>query len=126
MLTGAVATVWGYLGDKPEIRNSENGRPFVTASLAVNTGKDETSWYRISAFGRMGDRLVQCDKGTGVLISGRLKIETWEGRDGTTRTDVRINANEVHPLVDYEWDKEAYAAAGTARSSGGGSSEFGF
>ena len=103
MMSGSNVTHVGNLGDDPQVHTSQSGNPFVTGSLAVNTAKDKVSWYRITAFGKAGDMLAQCQKGSGVAIFGDQEIENWEGDDGNMRTTVRVIARKVIPLVNFEW-----------------------
>ena len=87
-------TAVGRLGKDPE--QKQTGDLLVTKfSLAVNTGKDETTWMDCAVFGNRGNVLVQyVSKGQQITISGRGKLDTYEKRDGTQGTSLQVIVNE--------------------------------
>jgi len=103
----------GYLGRDPEMRYLPNGTPVTNFSVASSrrwTNQDgsqgeETVWFRISAFGRLGETCNQyLQKGRAVLVEGRLRPDengnprTWTGQDGATRASFEVIAHTVRFL----------------------------
>lgn len=101
------ATIIGNLGGDPEMRYSQNGRPFTTFSVACSWNyttsegerREETQWFRVTAGGRLAEVCSQyLRKGSKVYIEGRLSSRTWEGADGQKRFGLDINAAEMQML----------------------------
>jgi len=103
----------GNLGRDPEMRYLPNGTPVTNFSVASNrrwTGQDgevkeETIWFRVSAFGRLAETCNQyLSKGRQVLVEGRLRPDerggprTWTGQDGTVRASFEVVAQVVRFL----------------------------
>ncbi len=97
----------GFLGEAPEVRFSQQGKPVGTFSVAVNeTWKDaqgsrqeRVEWFRIVCFGRLAEVCGQyLDKGRHVYIEGRLQTRKWSDREGDKRTTVEVVANQMRIL----------------------------
>ena len=96
--------VIGNLGTDPEMRYTPNGNAVTSFRLAVSrtyTPRDgerrqETEWFRIVAWNQQAESCNQfLQKGKRVYVEGRLKSDTWEGRDGQTRFTNEIVADRV-------------------------------
>ena len=101
----------GHLGRDPEMRYTPQGTPVTNFSVATNykwTGADgtpaeETTWFRVSAWGKLGEICNQyLSKGRQVLVEGRLRPDPetgaprlWTGNDGITRASFEVHANTV-------------------------------
>jgi single-strand DNA-binding protein len=71
-------------------------------SLAVSTwsketeGKGEPIWLRIVAFGKLAETVEKCvNKGSQVLVAGRLSVRDYTTKDGKERTAVEIIAQTI-------------------------------
>ncbi len=78
----------GHLGRDPEMRYLPNGQAVTSFSIASGrkyTGSDgqlvdETTWFRISVFGKQAEACNQyLKKGSSVLVEGRLKPDPATG-----------------------------------------------
>jgi single-strand DNA-binding protein len=95
----------GNLTRDPELRQLASGTSLCTLRVAVNESvKDRDS-------GQWGDRANYFDvtvwagqaescsrylqKGSGVIVQGRLRWEEWQAQDGTNRQTVKIVADRV-------------------------------
>lgn len=96
--------VIGNLGTDPEMRYTPNGKAVTDFRLAVSRGyttrdgerRQETEWFRIVAWNQQAESCNQyLQKGKKVYVEGRLKSDTWEGRDGQTRFTNEIIAERV-------------------------------
>jgi single-strand DNA-binding protein len=97
----------GYLGDAPEVRLSQQGKPVTTFSVAVNetwkgtqgAREERIEWFRIVCFGRLAEVCGQfLGKGRHVYIEGRLQTRRWEDRQGEKRTPVEVVASQMRIL----------------------------
>jgi single-strand DNA-binding protein len=101
------AIIIGNLGRDPEMRYTPTGKPVTTFSVACNRvyttaegeRREETEWFRISAWGRLAEISSQyLRKGSKVYVEGRIRTRTWEGQDGQKRTSVEIDASDLQML----------------------------
>jgi single-strand DNA-binding protein len=92
----------GRLGRDPEKRFSNNEKEISTFSIAVDTGFGDnktTEWLNITAFGKTAEFANKyLGKGRLVFVQGSLRIEKYEGKDGTEKTAVKIYANQIQGL----------------------------
>lgn len=79
----------GNLTRDPEKRVTPTGLTIVKLGLAVNRRfqtqageqKEEVTFVDIDAFGKQADIIAQyCQKGKGLLIEGRLRLDTWQDK----------------------------------------------
>lgn len=92
-------TLVGHLGRDPETRQAA-GKNVTEFSLAVSAGKrgaEVTTWYRVTAWDKLGDLCAQyLAKGRPVLVKGRgLRLREYTDRQGTARTSLEITADSV-------------------------------
>lgn len=100
-------TLIGNLGRDPEAKFTTSGKGVTSFSVACSrmyTGadgerKEETEWFRVSAWGKLGEICSQyLTKGSKVYIEGRLRTRTWEGQDGIKHADVEVVASDMQML----------------------------
>lgn len=85
----------GRLTKDPEQVATRGGTEMTTFSIAVDDGKDETSFYDCKAFGSTAENVARYKhKGDQVGVSGHLKQDRWE-KDGQKRSKVVIMADRV-------------------------------
>jgi single-strand DNA-binding protein len=108
--------------DAPEIRFSAQGTAVAKVRLAFNARKkdDQGNWVDGDSFfidgkvfgqhaQNLGDSL---DKGMEVVVSGRLKTERWETRDGEKRSGPSLLIDSIGPSLRY-------ATASVQKAQGG-------
>jgi single-strand DNA-binding protein len=97
----------GFLGEAPEVRFSQQGKPVGTFSVAVNENwkdaqgsrQERVEWFRIVCFGRLAEVCGEyLYKGRHVYIEGRLQTRKWSDREGDKRTTVEVVANQMRIL----------------------------
>lgn len=112
----------GNLGRDPEMRYTPSGKAVTNFSVASNrryttsNGQqvDETTWFNISAWGRMAEVCNQyLKKGRQVFVEGRLKPDPqtggpriWSGDDGQPRASYEVTALDVKFLGNRGDDVE--------------------
>lgn len=95
----------GVLGTQPELKVSERGKAVLTFRLASpqrKFDKDQnawvegnTNWYTVVAFGRLAENAADSlGKGDRVIVSGKLRIESWE-RNGKSGTAIEVLADSM-------------------------------
>lgn len=108
----------GRLRDKPVLRYlAKNERPVAHFDVATNEliydpSKNESrrraEWHRIIAWGKLAEFSSKyLNKGRQILIEGKLRSRTWEGRDGLKRRTTEIEARTIILLGKREEEIEA-------------------
>jgi single-strand DNA-binding protein len=99
-----LVTLSGRLGSDPKTAELENGT-VTSVSLATDesyskkdgTKVQQTEWHDLEIWGRQGEVLAQyTKKGSKLLITGRIKTNKWQSKDGETkrRTIIVVNSFE--------------------------------
>ena len=120
-------TICGNLTAPPEIRYTQSGAPvasFTVASTPRTFDKarnefvdGDTLFMRCSAWRELAENIAETfpDKGTRVIVQGRLVQRSYEDRDGQKRTVVELQVDEIGPSLKY-----ASAKVTRAQRSGNG------
>jgi single-strand DNA-binding protein len=94
----------GNLGKDPELRYTATGTPVVNFPVATNrrwtdadgNANEETTWFRVSVFGRQAEICNQyLEKGRVVLCDGEIRTSQYEDQEGHTRYSWELRANTV-------------------------------
>ncbi len=88
--------VIGHTGQEIELRYTPDGKEVANFSVAVATGKDETTWFRIALFGKTAK--VAADylkKGNAVYVEGDLKARKWKNKEGAEQTSLEVAGNKL-------------------------------
>lgn len=97
-------TLIGNLTRDPELKNLTGDRVVAQFGLAVNRRwrgsdgepREEAMFIDIEAWGRIAELASQyLTKGSSCLVQGRLKLDTWEDKDGAKRSRHRIVAEQI-------------------------------
>ena len=81
----------GRLGNDPEAFQAGT-LPAARFNLAVNTGKDETTWLKCAVFGSQSARVLdKLKKGMKVTINGTGKHTFFKKRDETEGCQIEVN-----------------------------------
>lgn len=109
-MSDAHLSVTGNLTRDPELRYTQSGMQVASFGLAVNhrrknqTGdyEDETSFIDVVCFGGLAENAAESlTKGTRALVAGRLRVRTYDRRDGGQGTAVEVVADEVGPSLRW-------------------------
>lgn len=94
----------GNLTRDPELKSLPSGQSVASFAIATNrfyTNKEnqkqqDTQFHNIVAFGRLADIASQyLNKGSLVLIEGRIQNRSWEGQDGQKKYRSEIVAGSM-------------------------------
>ena len=96
----------GNLTRDPELRFTPNNTPVTEVGLAVNDRRksasgewvEETTFVDVTLWGRTAEVATEyLNKGSSVLIEGRLKLDTWE-KDGKKNSKLRVVGEKMQML----------------------------
>jgi single-strand DNA-binding protein len=94
----------GNLTRPPELRYTPSGTAVADMRLAVNRNyttqggekREETSFLTVVVWGKQAETCGEyLDKGSPILVEGRLQTREWEAKDGQKRTVVEVVAERV-------------------------------
>src|SRR6188508_399901 len=126
-------TVIGNLTDDPELRFTPSGAAVAKFRVAstprfmdrqTNEWKDgEPLFLSCTVWRQAAENVAESlQRGTRVIVSGRLKQRSYETREGEKRTVVELEVDEIGPSLKYATAKVNKAS----RSGGGGGGGGGF
>ncbi len=105
------ALVSGKLIADPEQRTGQSGKPFVLAKIAAHDG-DADALVSVMAFGTAAEQLAAMGKGDAVAITGRARVSTWTGRDGSAKAGLSVTADAVLTAYHVRRKRQAVADGG--------------
>lgn len=87
----------GRLTKDPEYSVANSGTPICKFSIAVNGYKEnDVSFFNVVCFKGLAENVNKyCHKGSQVSISGELKQDRWQDKEGKNRSTINIIANKV-------------------------------
>ncbi|WP_058235014.1 single-stranded DNA-binding protein [Devriesea agamarum] len=107
-----VITVIGNLTADPELRFTQSGvavASFTVASTPRTFDRQSGEWkdgealfLRCSIWRDAAENVAESlEKGTRVIVQGRLKQRSYTDREGNNRTSVELDVDEVGPCLRY-------------------------
>lgn len=108
----------GNLTSAPEIKGTPSGNTVCSFGVADNDRRGGTQFYRVSAWGKMGEMCHQyLAKGRKVFVSGPLTVRTYSKHDGSTGVSLEVTASDVEFLTPRgDADDSQYIAPSVAES----------
>jgi single-strand DNA-binding protein len=97
----------GNVTRDPEIKYLGSGTAVTELGLAVNDKRkntqgewiEETTFVDVTLWGRTAEVAVEyLQKGSPVLIEGRLKLDSWQTSDGQKRTKLKVIGERMQML----------------------------
>ena len=88
----------GKLHDAPQERESANGNTYAVAKVKADDKNGNWIWASVIAFGVEAERLLLLDAGDAVSISGRAELSVWTDKEGNSRPNLSVLADEVATL----------------------------
>lgn len=118
-------TLVGNLTRDPELRYTPSGQSVASFGMAVNRRwmnrqtqewEEQTSFFDVKAWASLAENIAESlQRGTRVLVTGRLEQRSWETDNGERRSKVEVVATEVAPSLRW-----ATAQVHKIERSGGG------
>ncbi|HEX9711355.1 MAG TPA: single-stranded DNA-binding protein [Actinomycetota bacterium] len=132
MSQGNSVTLVGNLTDDPELRFTANGAAVANFRIAVsrrvrdaetNEWRDaDTSFFRVNVWRQLAENVAETlSRGMRVVVTGTLRMRSWETQEGEKRSVVEIEAEEVGPSLRFATAK----VEKTNRAGGTGAGDWG-
>jgi single-strand DNA-binding protein len=112
----------GNLTRDVELRHTPSNQTVANIGMAMNRQyqtkdgerREEVTFVDCEAWGRQAEVMAQyLSKGRPVMIQGRLKLDTWQDKEGGNRSKLKVVVENFQFLGSRE-------GGGTAGASGGG------
>ena len=131
MAGDTVITVVGNLTADPELRFTPSGAAvanFTVASTPRTFDKNSNEWkdgealfLRCSVWRQAAENVAESlQRGTAVIVQGRLKQRSYETKEGEKRTVYELDVEEVGPSLKFATAKVTKASRGGGGGGGGG------
>jgi single-strand DNA-binding protein len=126
-------TLVGNITDDPELRFTPSGRPVANFTVAVNRRykNNDGQWedkldgfFRCNVWADQAENAAESlQKGTRVVVTGRLQQRSWEDNDGNKRSAFEVQVDEVGPSLRWSTAQvqKSQRSGGGGGSQGGGS-----
>lgn len=106
-----VTLIGGVTAD-PELRFTSAGKAMCRLRIAVRGRKKDASgewtdgepyFYGVAIFGKMAEHVAEgVQRGTEVIVQGRLETNLWTGKEGVEHRDLQIVAEDFG--LSLRWD----------------------
>jgi single-strand DNA-binding protein len=89
----------GNIGQEPEIRFTQDGRPVANLSIATSDTwndkqgqkQEKTEWHRVVIFGKLAEIIQQyVQKGSKLFIEGKLQTRKWTDNQGQDKYTTEV------------------------------------
>lgn len=94
-----VWTFSGRVGADAELRTTQSGEKVLSFRVANDIGFGErrtTQWVDCSLWGKRGESIANyVKKGDKITVSGEVKLEEFQGKDGSTKAKLAVRVNEL-------------------------------
>ncbi|MEO8223034.1 MAG: single-stranded DNA-binding protein [Specibacter sp.] len=105
-------TIRGFATTGIELRTTANGLVVGDFRMGSNERRPDpvtnvwtegpTNWFRVNVFRSLAQNAASSiHKGDRIIVVGKLKISTYLRKDGTTGTNVDIEADSIGPDLKY-------------------------
>lgn len=100
----STVTVLGNIGADAERRETQNGTPYLTFTVADSRSKQNaagewetvnTTWRRVSTFKGLDYMAARLVKGARVVVTGSEELRTWDKEDGTKGYSLDVMAHSI-------------------------------
>ena len=105
-MRGIQCAFTGKLGQDAELKTSKAGKPWLALHVAVDGASEEaTTWIRVVMFGEWATELHPAlKKGAEVYVEGKLRLESWVGRDSRERSGLSVTVAKLVVLGRVGFD----------------------
>src|SRR5215213_5953043 len=133
MANNNVITLVGNVTDDPELRFTPGGAAVAKITVAVNRRQpgQNGGWedkldgfFRCNCWREMAENVAETlQKGTRVVLVGRLQQRSWEDGEGNRRSTIEVQVDEIGPSLRWRRlryrSRRAAAGRGAAARVGG-------
>ena len=90
----------GRLTKEPILKSTNTGKSVCDITLAVNNGKDDTSFIQVSYWNKVAETISNyCKKGDLLGVQGIIKNHNWEDKNGNKHYDYTFIGNKISFLA---------------------------
>jgi single-strand DNA-binding protein len=110
-MSGNTVQLVGNITRDPELRYTPTGQATATFGLAVNrrwqnrqtqAWEEATSFFDVVVWRELAENAsASLQRGTRVIVVGRLEQRSWETQDGDKRSKVEVIADDVAPSLRW-------------------------
>ncbi|MBS1697010.1 MAG: single-stranded DNA-binding protein [Actinobacteria bacterium] len=100
-------TVVGNIATVPQPGSTATGFATLSFRMATNHRRQDasgawidasTNWFEVKTYRTLAENAAaSLTKGDAVIVTGRLKLREWEGKDGKRGMSVEIEADSIGP-----------------------------
>lgn len=97
-------SIRGNITAPAELRYTSSGKAVANVTVAVNRGKDDnkqTDFYRVTLWESLAENAAQLEKGTSVLLIGRMESRDFDDKQGQKRTSWEVTADAFGPDLRF-------------------------
>jgi single-strand DNA-binding protein len=101
-----LVTLAGNMARDGELRYTPQGNAVARLGMGVNEryqsgGKDQekVGWYNVEAWNKLGEAAAELKKGAPVVVTGRLKNDSYKTKEGENRYTTVVEALTVAPVI---------------------------
>jgi single-strand DNA-binding protein len=122
-------TFIGNLTDDPDLRFTGGGAPVASFRVASNrrftdrsgNQQEETTFMNVNCWRDLAENAAESlSKGDRVIVIGRVRVRSYENREGQTVWTTEIEADEIAPSLRWAQAKPNRTSSSQGASSGGG------
>jgi single-strand DNA-binding protein len=106
MSQGGSVTLVGFVATEPKVRYVNSGLPVANMRVGSTTRKldretgewrdGETSFYSVTCWRTLARNAATClHKGEPVIVAGKMRINQWQDRAGTQRSEFVVDAETI-------------------------------
>jgi len=109
----------GNLTSPIELRFTQSGKAVGSVTVAVNRKRgdvEETDFHRVTLWESLAENAAQLDKGTRVVVIGRLTSREYETREGDKRTGWEVTADAFGPDLRFSTAQVSRVVKGSGNS----------
>ena len=107
-------TLYGNIGNKPEVKTLQSGKKVAKFSLATNKSYTkngekvtETQWHQIILWEKLADIAEKyLVKGSSIIIQGEISYRSYENKEGQTVYMTEIIGSNMHMVGSKPEAKE--------------------
>jgi single-strand DNA-binding protein len=100
-------SIKGNFVSDPEVVTTNSGKQVANVRIAINGRKDTATFVNVKAWQKTAEFVGKhFRKGSPIAISGEIRQENWENKEGQKRSRIYVLANNV----DFAGGRPAQAA----------------
>ena len=97
-------SIIGNITSPAELRFTQGGKAVASVTVAVNRkrgDKEETDFHRVTVWEGMAENVARLEKGTRVVVVGRLTSSKYQTKEGDERVGWDITADAFGPDLRF-------------------------